>query len=96
MTSVLNLISTLASLYVYVIIIAVVMSWLIAFNVINRRNQIVYTITDTLYRLTEPVMGPIRRALPNLGAIDISPIIVLLALMFLRDFLCRNFGACGL
>ncbi len=95
MLSVLNLISEAANIYMIVLVASVVMSWLIAFDVINRRNRFVFTLWDTFNRVTEPVLGPIRRILPNLGGIDISPILVLLLLMFLRDFLCRDFQACG-
>ena len=95
MQSVLNLISEIANIYMIVLIASVVMSWLLAFDVINRRNRFVFTLWDTFNKVTEPVLGPIRRLLPNLGGIDISPVIVLLALMFLRDFLCRDFQACG-
>ena len=64
--------------YWYVVIAAVIMSWLIAFNVVNTRNQIVGMIADFLYRLTEPVFRRIRQMMPNLGGIDLSPLIVLL------------------
>ena len=64
--------------YWYVVIAAVIMSWLIAFNVVNTRNQIVGMIADFLYRLTEPVFRRIRQMMPNLGGIDLSPLVVLL------------------
>jgi len=66
--------------YWYIVIAAVILSWLIAFNVVNTRNQIVAMIADFLYRLTEPVFRPIRQFMPNLGGIDFSPLIVLLIL----------------
>lgn len=78
------LIVTILDLYFWVVIASAVLSWLIAFNVVNPRNQLVGTIWDTLVRLTEPVLAPIRRFLPNLGGIDISPVILLLALGFIR------------
>jgi YggT family protein len=78
-------IAMIITLYIWVVIISAVMSWLIAFDVVNRRNRAVYTITDTLYRLTDPLLRPIRHALPDLGGLDISPIILILALIFLRD-----------
>ncbi len=77
------------NIYKWCIIISAVLSWLIAFNVINTGNQIVYTIVDFLYRITEPAIRPIRRFVPNLGGIDISPIILLLAIFFLEGFLIR-------
>ena len=92
MGALLWLIDSLLSLYMWVIIIQVVLSWLVAFNVVNTRNRFVYAVGDTLYRLTEPVMGPVRRLLPNLGGIDISPIIVLLLIGFVRKLLADNAG----
>ena len=92
MGALLWLIDSLLSLYMWVIIIQVVLSWLVAFNVVNTRNRFVYAVGDTLYRLTEPVMGPVRRLLPNLGGIDISPIIVLLLIGFARKLLADNAG----
>jgi YggT family protein len=77
MRPLLEVIIALLNAYWWIVIIAVVMSWLIAFNVVNTRNQIVGMIADFLYRLTEPVFRPIRAMLPNLGGIDISPLIVL-------------------
>ena len=74
-------------LYWWVIIAAAIFSWLYAFNVINSRNQVVNSIGGMLYRLTEPAFRPIRRLLPDLGGVDISPIIVLLIIFFLERFL---------
>ncbi|MCO5145157.1 MAG: YggT family protein [Aquamicrobium sp.] len=74
-------------LYWWIIIASAVFSWLYAFNVVNPRNQIVSTIGNFLFRITEPALRPIRRILPDLGGIDISPIILLLIIFFLRQFL---------
>lgn len=71
-------------LYIWVIIIGAILSWLIAFNILNTTNQVVYTIVDFLYRITEPALRPIRRFIPNFGGIDISPIILILVLIFLQ------------
>lgn len=90
MGALLWLIDSLLSLYMWVIIIQVILSWLVAFNVVNTRNRFIYLVGDTLYRLTEPVMGPVRRLLPNLGGIDISPVIVLLLIGFLRKLIADN------
>jgi YggT family protein len=79
------LIDTLIVLYIYVLIAAAVLSWLVAFNVVNTRNPIVAQIGDFLYRITEPALRPIRAVLPNLGGIDISPVILIIGLMFLRQ-----------
>ncbi len=78
MRPILEVIIFLLNAYIYIIIAAVIVSWLIAFNVINTRNQIVAMIVDFLYRVTEPVFRPIRQLMPNLGGIDFSPLIVLL------------------
>jgi YggT family protein len=74
-------------LYWWVIIASAIFSWLYAFNVVNSRNQFVGSIGNMLFRLTEPALRPIRRFIPDLGGIDISPIILLLILFFLRQFL---------
>ena len=74
-------------LYWWVIIASAIFSWLYAFNVVNSRNQFVGSIGNMLFRLTEPALRPIRRFIPDLGDIDISPIILLLILFFLRQFL---------
>jgi YggT family protein len=70
--------------YIYVVFAAVVMSWLIAFNVVNVRNQFVGMLAEFLYRITEPALRPIRRIMPNLGTIDISPIILIFIIVFIR------------
>ncbi|MEQ1521614.1 MAG: YggT family protein [Aestuariivirga sp.] len=81
------LILTVLNLYFWVILAMVIMSWLIGFNVINGSNPYVRQISYALHRLTEPLLGPIRRMLPDLGGIDISPIILIFALMFLEKAL---------
>lgn len=85
MYAILNLFNTLISIYIWLLVASVVLSWLIAFNVISTGNPIVYQIRDFLYRITEPALRPIRNLLPNLGGIDISPMVLILALYFLRD-----------
>lgn len=75
----------LLGLYIIVIFAMAILSWLIAFNVVNTRNRAVYTIADVLYRLTEPALRPIRNLLPNLGGIDVSPIILFIIIMFFRS-----------
>lgn len=87
MNSLLLLVVTIVDIFVWIIIIQVIMSWLIAFNVINTSNRFVYLVGDFLYRITEPVMRPIRRILPNLGGIDLSPLVVLLLLFFAKNLL---------
>ena len=72
-------------LYIWVIIASAIFSWLIAFNVVNTQNRFVYSVADMLYRVTEPSLRPIRSVLPNLGGIDISPVILILILMFITN-----------
>lgn len=93
-----QVISIAITLYVWAIIISAIMSWLIAFDVINTSNRLVYTILDFLWRLTEPALRPIRQFLPSLGGIDISPILLILGLFFLRgvlDNVARNLAMGG-
>lgn len=84
-TPVFSLIDAILQLYVFIVFAMVIMSWLISFNVINRHNQFVDMIWRTLVALTEPVLRPIRNIMPNLGGIDLSPLILLLAIFFLRE-----------
>ena len=71
-------------LYSYVVIANVIISWLIAFNIINTSNRFVYSILELTYRLTDPILNKIRRFLPNLGTLDISPVILLLLIWFIE------------
>ena len=93
MYSVLMLIDRIIDIYVWVIILSAVLSWLVAFDVVNMRNRFVYLVGDTLNRLTEPVYRPVRRLLPDMGGLDLSPLIVILALWFLRDLMWELFQA---
>ena len=72
-------------LYMWAVIIGVVLSWLVAFNVVNTSNKFVYIVGDFIYRITEPLQAPLRRMLPNLGGLDLSPMALILGLIFLRD-----------
>ena len=87
MLAIANLISTVIGLYMWAVIISVVLTWLVQFNVINTSNRIVYQIGDFLYRITEPAMRPVRQVIPSVGGIDLSPLIVILILGFLRQFI---------
>jgi YggT family protein len=86
------LILTIIDLYIYVLIAAAVMSWLMAFNVVNSHNPTVRMIWDFLYRITEPVLAPIRSVLPGLGGIDISPVILIIGLLFLKQLILWLFA----
>ena len=93
MQSLLILITQVIQLYTWVIIIGAVMSWLIAFNVINTQNRFVYTVVDIVYRLTEPALAPIRRIMPDLGGLDISPIVLLLLLYFAQNLMWEVYAS---
>ncbi|NQU72403.1 MAG: YggT family protein [Rhodospirillales bacterium] len=86
---VLGLIDIILGLYVWVLFLSIIMSWLIMFNVVNTTNRFVYVAGDFLYKVTEPALRPIRRFIPNIGGMDISPIVLLLAIWFVRDVIRR-------
>ncbi len=87
MVSLLELVDTVIYLYIWAVILSAVLSWLVAFNVINTRNRFVYSVGTFLYRVTEPALRPIRSIIPNLGGIDISPVVLILLLVFARSLL---------
>jgi YggT family protein len=84
MRAILDVILLALDLYTWIIIASAVLSWLIAFNVINIRNNMVRTIWNGIYQLTEPVLAPIRRRLPDMGGMDISPIVLLLGVFLIQ------------
>ena len=90
-----GLIDIILGLYVWVLIISIIMSWLINFSVLNTSNRFVSVVSDMLFKLTEPALRPIRRFMPNLGGLDLSPIILLLAIWFVRSVLSRLAFAIG-
>ena len=90
MIELLQFISYLLTIYVYIVIAMAILSWLIAFNVVNTRNPVVRMIAELLYRLTEPALRPIRSLLPNMGGIDISPIILFLIILFIQSVILPN------
>ena len=85
MRSILYLILLICDLYIYILIAAAVLSWLVAFNVVNTRNSVVAMVGDFLYRITEPLLRPIRNMMPNLGGIDISPVILILIIVLIEN-----------
>lgn len=84
MRAILDVILLVLQLYIYVLFAAVIMSWLLAFNIVNYSNTIVRAIWNFLTAVTEPLLAPIRRIMPNLGALDLSPVILLLGIFFLE------------
>jgi YggT family protein len=89
MRAVLDVILLVLQLYVWLLIASAILSWLVAFNVVNTRNQFVAVVGDFLYRITEPVLRPIRSFMPNLGGIDVSPVILILIIFFIQSVIVR-------
>ena len=89
MRSILDIVLLILQIYIWLLIAAAVLSWLVAFNVVNTRNQVVAMIGEFLYRITEPLLRPIRSMLPNLGGIDVSPVILILLILFLENVIVR-------
>ena len=85
MKSIFLLVDSVINIYIWLIIINAILSWLVAFNVLNTQNRFVYSVLEFTYKLTDPPLNYIRRYLPNLGSIDISPIVLILLIYFVRD-----------
>jgi YggT family protein len=92
MKSIFILLDSLISIYLWVIIINALLSWLVAFNILNTQNRFVFSVLDTTYKLTDPILNKIRRFVPTFGSVDISPIILILGLMFLRNLVFEIFA----
>ena len=92
MKSIFILLDSVISIYLWIIIINALLSWLVAFNILNTQNRFVFSVLDTTYKLTDPILNKIRRFVPTFGSIDISPIILILALMFLRNLVFEIFA----
>ena len=92
---ILRILDMAVGLYIWIVVIGVILSWLVAFNVVNTQNRFIYMVGDFTYRATEPLLGRIRRRLPNLGGLDISPLVLIFALLFVRfviEEVFRKFG----
>ena len=87
MQSLVLLVDTVISIYIWLLIASAILSWLVTFKVINTQNRFVFSVMSFLYRITEPALRPFRRIIPNLGGIDISPIILILILFFARNLI---------
>ena len=85
MKSIFLLVDSIIDIYIWLIIINVILSWLVAFNVLNTQNRFVFTVLNATHQLTDPVLNKIRRFIPNLGSIDISPVVLILLLIFIRN-----------
>ena len=91
MKSIFILFDQVVTLYIWILIINAIISWLVAFNILNTSNRFVFAVLDVSYRLTAPPLNYIRKFLPNLGSIDISPVILILGLIFLRNIVFEFF-----
>ena len=90
--AVINLIERIIDLYVFVLIINAILSWLVAFNILNTQNRFVFAVLDATYKMTDPALNKIRRFIPTFGSIDISPVVLILILMFLRNIIFEIFA----
>ena len=90
MRAILEIILLVLDLYVWLLIASAILSWLVAFNVVNTRNPLVAGIAEFLYRITEPLLAPIRRILPNFGGLDISPIVLILLIYLVQKLIVYN------
>ena len=92
MKSIFILLDNIITIYLWIIIINAILSWLVAFNILNTQNRFVFSVLDATYKLTDPVLNKIRRFIPTFGSIDISPVILILILMFLRNLIFEIFA----
>ena len=92
MKSIFILFDSLITIYIWVIIINAILSWLVAFNILNTQNRFVFSVLDSTFKLTAPAINQIKRFVPNFGSIDISPVILILLLMFLRNVVFEIFA----
>ena len=92
MKSIFILLDTIITIYLWVIIINAILSWLVAFNILNTQNRFVFSVLDATYKMTDPALNKIRRFLPTFGSIDVSPIVLILLLMFLRNIIFEIFA----
>jgi len=92
MKSIFILLDSIITIYLWIIIINAVLSWLVAFNILNTQNRFVFSVLDATYKMTDPALNKIRRFIPTFGSIDISPVILILILMFLRNIIFEIFA----
>ena len=92
MKSIFILLDSVITIYLWIIIINAVLSWLVAFNILNTQNRFVFSILDATYKMTDPALNKIRSIIPTFGSIDISPVILILILMFLRNIIFEIFA----
>ena len=92
MKSIFILLDSIITIYIWIVIINAILSWLVAFNILNTQNRFVFSVLDTTYKLTDPALNKIRRFLPTFGSIDLSPVALILFLMFIRNLVFEIFA----
>jgi len=92
MKSIFILLDSIIAIYIWIVIINAILSWLVAFNILNTQNRFVFSVLDTTYKLTDPALNKIRRFLPTFGSVDLSPIVLILFLMFIRNLVFEIFA----
>jgi len=92
MKSIFILLDGIITIYIWIVIINAILSWLVAFNILNTQNRFVFSVLDTTYKLTDPALNKIRRFLPTFGSIDLSPVVLILFLMFIRNLVFEIFA----
>ena len=91
MKSIFILLDSIIAIYIWIVIINAILSWLVAFNILNTQNRFVFSVLDTTYKLTDPALNKIRRFLPTFGSVDLSPVVLILFLMFIRNIVFEIF-----
>ncbi|HIN07394.1 MAG: YggT family protein [Pelagibacteraceae bacterium] len=92
MKSIFVLLDSVITIYIWIVIINAVLSWLVAFNILNTQNRFVFSVLDATYKLTDPALNKIRRFLPTFGSVDLSPVVLILFLMFIRNLVFEIFA----
>ena len=92
MKSIFVLLDSIITIYIWIVIINAILSWLVAFNILNTQNRFVFSVLDTTHKLTDPALNKIRRFLPTFGSIDLSPVVLILFLMFIRNLVFEIFA----
>jgi YggT family protein len=92
MKSIFVLLDSVITMYIWIVIINAVLSWLVAFNILNTQNRFVFSVLDVTYKLTDPALNKIRRFLPTFGSVDLSPVVLILFLMFIRNLVFEIFA----
>ena len=92
MKSIFILLDSIITIYLWIIIINVILSWLIAFNILNTQNRFVFAVLDATHKMTDPALNKIRSFIPTFGSIDVSPVVLILFLMFLRNIIFEIFA----